>query len=104
MLFLSSKNRVIRAELQENGHLPGGSDGKVSVCNAGDPGSIPGLGRSSVEGNGSPLHYSCLENPMDGWRSLVGYSPWGCKELDTTERLHFHFTGERDEVIDARNV
>ena len=41
------------------------SDGKASVCNAGDPGSIPGLGRSAGEGNGSPLQYSCLENPMD---------------------------------------
>ena len=45
--------------------FPGGSDGKASVCNAGDPGSIPGLGRSPGEGNGSPLQYSCLENPMD---------------------------------------
>ena len=43
----------------------GGSDSKASACNAGDPGSIPGLGRSSGEGNGNPLHYSCLENPMD---------------------------------------
>ena len=40
--------------------------GKASVCNAGDPGSISGLGRSSGEGNGNPLQYSCLENPMDG--------------------------------------
>ena len=45
--------------------FPSGSDGKASVCNAGDPGSIPGLGRSPGEGNGSPLQYSCLENPMD---------------------------------------
>ena len=43
------------------------------------------------EGNGNPLQYSCLENPMDGRRSLVGYSPWGHKESDTIERLHFHF-------------
>ena len=42
------------------------SDGKVSAYNAGDPGSIPGLGRSPGEGNGNPLQYSCLENPMDG--------------------------------------
>ena len=41
------------------------SDGKESSCNAGDPGSIPGSGRSPREGNGSPLQYSCLENPMD---------------------------------------
>ena len=47
------------------GHLPGGSDGKASVYNVGDPGSIPGLGRSSGEGNGTPLQYYCLENPMD---------------------------------------
>ena len=44
---------------------PSGSDGKASVCNAEDPGSILGLGRSPGEGNGSPLQYSCLENPMD---------------------------------------
>ena len=46
--------------------FPGGSDGKVSAYNVGDPGSIPGSGRSSGEGNGNPLQYSCLENPMDG--------------------------------------
>ena len=45
--------------------FPGGSDGKASAYNAGDPGLIPGLWRSSGEGNGNPLHYSCLENPMD---------------------------------------
>ena len=45
--------------------LPGGSDGKVSACNAGDLDSIPGLGRSPGEGNGNPLQYSCLKNPMD---------------------------------------
>ena len=45
--------------------VPGGSDGKASAYNAGDPGSIPGLGRSPGEGNGNPLQYSWLENPMD---------------------------------------
>ena len=45
--------------------FPGGSDGKVSACNEGDLGSIPGLGRSPGEGNGNPLQYSCLENSMD---------------------------------------
>ena len=45
--------------------FPGGSDGKASACNAGDPGSIPGSGRSPGEGNGNPLQHSCLENPMD---------------------------------------
>jgi len=49
---------------------------------------IPGLGRSPGEGNGNPLQYSCLEK-SHGQRSLVGYSPWGRKESDTTEQLHF---------------
>ena len=54
--------------------FPGGSDGKVSAYNARDPGSIPGEGRSPGEGNGNPLQYSCLENPMDGeaWDFLHG--------------------------------
>ena len=46
--------------------FPGGSDGKVSAYNARDPGSISGLGRSPGEGNGNPLQYSFLENPIDG--------------------------------------
>ena len=46
--------------------FPGGSGVKASACNAGDPSSIPGSGRSLGEGNGNPLQYSCLENPMDG--------------------------------------
>ena len=45
--------------------FPGGSDGKASVYNVGNPGSIPGSGRFSGEGNGNPLQYYCLENPMD---------------------------------------
>ena len=45
--------------------FPGGSDGKASVYNAGDLGSIPGLGRFPGEGDGNPLQYYCLENPMD---------------------------------------
>ena len=45
--------------------FPGGSDGKESTYNVGDLGSIPGSGRSPGEGNGNPLQYSCLENPMD---------------------------------------
>ena len=56
---LSSKD----PELKE---FPGGSDRKESACNVGDPDSVPGLGRSHGEGNGNPLQYSCLENPMDG--------------------------------------
>ena len=66
--------------------FPGGSDGKDSACNAGNPVSISGLGRSPGEGNGNPLQYSCLENPMDrrAWRAN---SLWGCKESDTAEWL-----------------
>ena len=45
--------------------FPGSSDGKASTYNTGDPGSIPGSGRSPGEGNGNPLQYSCLENSMD---------------------------------------
>ena len=47
------------------GGFPGGSEVKASACNEGDLGSIPWLGRSPEEGNGNPLQYSCLENPMD---------------------------------------
>ena len=54
-----------------------------------DVGSIPGLGKSPGIGNGNPLLYSCLGNPMDRG-SLVGYSPWGHKKLDTTEELRTH--------------
>ena len=64
-----------------------GSDGKESICNVGDLGSIPGLGRSLGEGHGNPLQYSCLEN-LYGQRSLAGYSAWGRQESDTTERLN----------------
>ena len=64
--------------------FPGGSDGKESACSAGEPGLVPGLGRPRREGNGNPLRYSHL----NGQRSLVGYSPWGRKESDTTERLN----------------
>ena len=53
--------------------FPGGSDGKESACSAGDPSSIPGLGRSPGEGNGNPLQFSCLENSMDGgaWQATA---------------------------------
>ena len=61
--------------------FPGGSDSKASACNAGNPGSIPGLGRSPGEGNSNPL----LPRKFHGWRRLVGYSPWGHKESDMTE-------------------
>ena len=55
------------------GGFPGGSDGEESACDAGDLGSIPDQLRSPGEGNGNPLQYSCLENPMDrgAWRDTV---------------------------------
>ena len=64
--------------------FPGVSDGKESACSVGDLSSIPGWGRSPGEGNGNPLQYSCLENPMDRGAVHGGYSPWGHKELDMT--------------------
>ena len=77
--------------------LSHGSEGKESTCSAGDSGSIPKSGKSPREGNGNPLQYSCLENSMDrgAWwttvqgvaKSVAGYSSWGPKKLDTTERL-----------------
>ena len=69
--------------------FPGHSDGKESACSVGDLSLIPGLGRSPGGGQGNPLQYSCLENPH-GQRSLVGYSPWGHRESDTTEQLNTH--------------
>ena len=66
----------------------GGSDYKLSACNAGDRGSIPGSGRSPGEKNGNPTPVF-LPGKSHGRRSLVGYSPWGHKESDTTERVHF---------------
>ena len=64
-----------------------GSDGKASAYNVGDPGLSPGLGRSPGEGNGNPP--VLLPGKSHGQRRLVGYCPWGHKESDTTERLHF---------------
>ena len=64
--------------------FPGGSTGKKPACNAGDLGSIPGLGWSPGERKGYPLQYSGLENSMDE------SNPWGRKELDMTERLSLH--------------
>ena len=64
--------------------FPGGSDGKESACNAGDPGSIPGSGRSPGEENDNPLQYSHLENSMDGGAGQATVHG-GHKKSDTTE-------------------
>ena len=103
--------------LEKDGGFPGSSVGKESTCNAGDPSSIPGLGRSPGEGTGYPFQYSWAslvahlvknlpavwenwvrslgwEDPLDKGKathsSILAWripSPWGCKELDTTEQL-----------------
>ena len=64
--------------LVKKGHSPGGSDGKESACEAGDLGSVPGLGRSLGEGKKNPLQNSCLENPMDkgAWWATVEPKSW----------------------------
>ena len=94
LCFLHKLGRLKRCREREHGiyswtGFPGDSEHQESACNAGDPGSIPGLRRCPGEGNGYPLWHSCLENSMVQ-RSLVGCGvpgPWGCKELDTTEWL-----------------
>ena len=73
--------------------FPGGSDSKASACSAGDLGSIPGSGRSPGEGNGNPLQYSCLENPMDGgawWAAVHGVAKSQTRLSDFTFTFHFH--------------
>ena len=73
--------------------FPGGSDGKESTCNVGDLGLSPGSGRSPVEGNGNPLQYCCLENPMDGgawWAAVHGVAKSWTRLSDFTFTFHFH--------------
>ena len=72
--------------------FPGGSDGKESTCNEGDPGLIPGLGRSPGGGHGNPFKYSCQENPHKQ-KSLQGYSPWGHKETQLSNWVATEYTG-----------
>ena len=66
--------------------FPGGSDGKTSACNAGDPGSIPGLGRSLAEGMAT--HSSILAWRITRTEELEGYSPWGHKESDRGNQVN----------------
>ena len=77
--------------------IPGGSEVKASACNVGDLGSIPESGRSPGEGNGNPLQYSCLENPMDGgawWAEVHGVAKSWTRLSDFT----FIKEAEREEV------
>ena len=73
--------------------FPGGSEVKESACNAGDLGSIPGPGSSLGEGNGNPLQYSCLENPMDRgawWATVHGVAKSRARLSDLTYLLMFY--------------
>ena len=79
--WLSSSSSIDQLE-----GFPGGSEVKANARNVGDPCSIPRSGRSPGEGNGNPLQYSCLGNPMDGEFWWATYSPWGHKESDMTDR------------------
>ena len=80
---------LCKATVSEWG-FPGGSELKASTCNAGDLGSIPGSGRPPGEGNGNPLQYSCLENPMDGgdwWATVHGVTKSRTRLSDLTDFL-----------------
>ena len=85
--------------------FPGGSEVKASACNAGDPGSIPGSGRSPDEGNGNPLQDSGLGNPMDGgawwptvhgvtksWTQLSDFTFSVLREVRMDKKFSFHFS------------
>ena len=77
---------------QQGPIFPGGSEVKASACNVGDLGSIPGSGRSPGEGNGNPIQYSCLENPMDGgawWATVHGVSKSRTRLSDFTFTFTF---------------
>ena len=83
-------SRELLFMFKTNKGFPGGSEVKASACNAGDLGSIPGLGRSSGEGNGKPLQYSCLENLMDGgawWARVHGVANNQTRLSDFTHSL-----------------
>ena len=74
--------------------FPGGSEVKASACNEGDLGLIAGAGRSPGEGDGNPLQYSCLENPMDGgawWATVYGVAKSRTRLRDFTVTFHFSF-------------
>ena len=77
--------RTFCTSLGRSSDFPGSLDGKESACSPGDHGLIPGLGRSPAEGNGNLSTPVFLLGEFRGQRSLVGYSPWDPKELNTTE-------------------
>ena len=76
---------------------PGGLEGKESTCNTGDPGLIPGSGRSPGGGNGNPLQYYCLGNPMDrGWATVHGVSK---SQIGLSTHTHTHTHTHRPTFI-----
>ena len=88
-MFSTSPQQIFSKDL--NTGFPGGSQVKASACNAGDLGSIPESGRSPGEGNGTPLQYSRLENPMDGgawWATVHGVAKSRTRLSDFTFTLN----------------
>ena len=88
MYVMKVNNKLLNFIIYRLLGFSGGSVVKNPCANAGDAGSIPGSARSPGEGNGN--HSSILAWKSHGQGSLVGYSPWGRKELDMTEQLNFH--------------
>ena len=91
MTLLQNLNKVFG---QPNISTPGGSDGKESACNAGDPRLIPGLRKSPGERNGNPLKYSCPENPMNrgAWWAMVHGVSKSQTELSTHTHTNYNFS------------
>ena len=81
--------------------FPGGSNRKESAWNAGNPGSVPGLGRPPGEGSGNPLQYSYLEIPWT--EEPGGYSSWGHHESDTTEQLALSLGSSRSFYLEWKD-
>ena len=96
MLHQQTHNRLL---LYRPWGFPGSSADKKAACNAGNLGSLPGLGRSPGEGHDNPLQYSCLENPMDrgAWRATVHGVAKGQTQLNT--HIHIHTPSPRDVSI-----
>ena len=92
----------IQIKISREIRLPGGSDGKESTCNAGDLSFDPGVRKIPWRRKRQPTPVF-LPRKSHGQRSLVGYSPWGCKELDTTERLTLSLSDYSQEKS-ARNL
>ena len=93
-LIFRSVELLSQAEMELTFCFATGSDGKESACNVGDLSLIPGLERSPGEGNGNPLQYSCLENPMDrgAWRAIVhGVAKSRTRLSEFAFTFHFFF-------------